>query len=164
MRDSIRKATDALMEVVRWSSGASGRIQWYGLRRLWALASVASAIALNGCSNPPPPPISVSLNPSSGLAIDAQSSATLGVEATVADDGSGKGVTWSLIGPGSLSATTSSVTYLPPTAAVASPQVATLTANFHRRHDQERVGADHRQSLPHHALSDARERHGGCSV
>jgi hypothetical protein len=128
MRDSIRKATDALMEVVRWSSGASGRIHWHGLRRLWALASVASAIALNGCSNPPPPPISVSLNPSSGLAIDAQSSATLGVEATVADDGSGKGVTWSLIGPGSLSATTSSVTYLPPTAAVASPQVATLTA------------------------------------
>jgi hypothetical protein len=85
-------------------------------------------MTLAGCSTPPPPPIAVSLTPSSAQGIDAQSSASILVKATVANDPSDMGVTWSLSGPGSLSSTFSSATYLPPTTKLARAQQAMLSA------------------------------------
>ena len=80
-----------------------------------------------GCSTSPPPPISVTLSPSSSQAIDQGQ--TLAITATVTNDASAEGVSWSLVGPGSLSSRTgSSVTYTPPTAALTSAQQATVTA------------------------------------
>lgn len=88
---------------------------------------VAMAAALSGCSSPSSPPISVSLSPSSTQAIDQ--SQTVAITATVANDTSSKGVSWSLSGPGSLSNSTgASVTYAAPTANVTSAQQATVTA------------------------------------
>jgi hypothetical protein len=85
-------------------------------------------MALNGCSTLPPPPISVSLTPSSGQAVDQGPGLSLVINATVTNDSSGKGVTWGLSGPGSLASTTSSATYLPPATGVVSAQQVTLTA------------------------------------
>lgn len=98
------------------------------LRYYFALFLVAILIALVGCSSPSsPPPISVSLSPSSAQAIDQTQ--TVAITATVANDTSGKGVSWSLTGPGSLSGSTgSSVTYSSPTTNLTSAQQATVTA------------------------------------
>jgi len=91
----------------------------------FALFLLAMLIAMVGCSSPPP--ISVSLSPSSAQAIDQSQS--LRITATVANDMSGKGVSWNLSGPGSLiSSTGSSVTYTSPATIVTSAQRATVTA------------------------------------
>jgi hypothetical protein len=95
------------------------------VRHYFALWLVAMLIATVACSSPPP--ISVSLSPSSARMIDQ--SQNLAITATVANDASGKGVSWNVTGPGSLSSpTSSSVTYNSPTTSLASAQQATVTA------------------------------------
>jgi len=99
------------------------------LPRSRKLALIATAIAAvtAGCSSSSPPPVSVSLTPSAAQAIDQ--SQTVGITATVTNDMSGEGVSWSLSGPGSLSGgTPSSVTYNSPTTSLASAQQAAVTA------------------------------------
>jgi len=91
-----------------------------------ALFTVVMAVLTAACSSSSPP-ISVSLIPSSPQALDQ--SQTLGIAATVMNDKSLDGVSWSLSGPGSLSnSTTSSVTYNSPNTNLASAQQATVTA------------------------------------
>lgn len=86
---------------------------------------IAMAVLTSGCSSSPP--ISVSLSPSSPQAIDQGQ--TVGIAATLTNDTSSKGVSWSLIGPGSLSNSTGlSVTYNSPTTNLTSSQQATVTA------------------------------------
>ena len=95
-------------------------------RHNFAFFPVAMLIAMVGCSSSRPP-ISVSLSPSSPQAMDQSQS--LAITATVANDTSGKGVSWNLTGPGSLSSlTASSVTYTSPTTSLTSAQQATVTA------------------------------------
>lgn len=91
-----------------------------------ALLVVAMAMVTGGCSGSSAP-ISVSLSPSSPQAIDQ--SQTIEIKATVANDASDNGVSWSLVGPGSLSNPTGlSVTYNSPTKSITSAQQATVTA------------------------------------
>jgi hypothetical protein len=91
-----------------------------------ALFAVAMAALMGGCGSLSPP-ISVSLSPSSPQAIDQ--SQTVAVTATVTNDTSSKGVSWTLTGPGSLSNSTGpSVTYNSPTTSLTSAQQATVTA------------------------------------
>ncbi|SPE44621.1 exported hypothetical protein [Candidatus Sulfotelmatobacter sp. SbA7] len=92
---------------------------------LAAMFFIAVAMVTNGCSSSPP--ISVSLSPSSPQAIDQ--SQTVAINATVTNDTSGKGVSWSLTGPGSLSGSTGlSVSYISPTTSITSAQQVTVTA------------------------------------
>jgi hypothetical protein len=92
-----------------------------------ALLVLALAALIGGCGSSSPPPISVSLSPSSPQAIDQ--SQTVAVTATVTNDTSSKGVSWTLTGPGSLSSSTGqSVTYTSPSTILASSQQATVTA------------------------------------
>jgi|SRR5690348_3387732 len=72
---------------------------------------LSAVLMLCGCgSGSSAPPIFVSLSPSLAQTIDQGE--TVNITATVANDSSGKGVTWSLNGPGSLSNQTSTtVTY-----------------------------------------------------
>jgi len=82
----------------------------------------------SSASTPPvtPPAISVTVSPSAAQAIDQGQ--TLSIAATVANDSSGKGVTWTVTGGGTLSATTGSpVTYTAP-ATVTSNTSVTVTA------------------------------------
>ena len=91
-----------------------------------ALLALAMAAVLGGCGSSAPP-ISVSLSPSSQQAIDQGQ--TVGITATVANDSSAKGVSWTLTGPGSLSSSAGpSVTYTPPTTNLTSAQQVTVTA------------------------------------
>lgn len=89
-------------------------------------------IGLGGCGNSSRPAISVSLSPSSSTAIDQSQSIT--ITATVANDASGQGVTWSLSGPGtlkqngSLTPNVSSATYVSPTGIITTSEQATVTA------------------------------------
>ncbi|HUO32941.1 MAG TPA: FG-GAP-like repeat-containing protein [Bryobacteraceae bacterium] len=95
------------------------------LRDCSALCLVAMLIAMAGCSSSLP--ISVSLSPASAQAIDQTQSVAM--TATVTNDTSDKGVTWSLMGPGSLSSSTGlSVTYASPTTNLTSAQQVTVTA------------------------------------
>lgn len=90
-----------------------------------ALFAVAIVAVAGGCSSSPP--VSLSLSPSSPQAIDQGQ--TFAITATVMNDTSSKGVSWSLTGPGSLSkATGSSVTYNAPTTSLTSAQQAMVTA------------------------------------
>ncbi len=90
-----------------------------------ALFVLAIAAVLGGCSSSPP--ISVSLTPSTSQAIDQ--SQTVVITATVANDASSKGVSWTLTGPGSLSnPTASSATYNSPTPSLSSAQQVTVMA------------------------------------
>jgi hypothetical protein len=92
---------------------------------LAAASAVAMAVSMSACSSSTP--ISVNLDPSSRQAIDQGQ--TVALKATVTNDSSQLGVTWSLTGPGSLSnPTSSSVTYNSPTTILASAQSATVTA------------------------------------
>ncbi len=74
----------------------------------------------------------MSLSPSSSAAIDQSQSIT--ITATVANDASGQGVTWSLSGPGtlkqngSLTPNVSSATYVSPTGSITTSEQATVTA------------------------------------
>jgi hypothetical protein len=88
---------------------------------------LAMAAIMGGCSSSSPPPISVSLSPSSSQAIDLAQ--TVAITATVANDESFKGVLWTLTGPGSLSSSAGpSITYSSPTTNLTSAQQATVTA------------------------------------
>jgi hypothetical protein len=88
---------------------------------------LAIAAAMGGCSSSSAPPISVSLSPSSSQAIDQTQ--TISITASVANDASFKGVSWTLTGPGSLSSPAgSSITYSSPTTNLTSAQQATVTA------------------------------------
>jgi Putative Ig domain len=91
------------------------------------VCSLIFLIGLVGCNNSnSTPPISVSLSPSSAQALDQGK--TISFTATVTNDSTSKGVTWSLTGAGSLSSqTTSSATYQAP-ATVTSAQTATVKA------------------------------------
>jgi FG-GAP-like repeat/Putative Ig domain len=97
-------------------------------RHHFALFLVAMLIAMVACSgSSSSPPISVSFSRSSRQAIDQSQS--LAITATVLNDTSGKGVSWNLTGPGSLSSSTGlSVTYTSPTTSLTSAQQATVTA------------------------------------
>ncbi len=91
-----------------------------------ALFVLAIAAVLGGCGSSSPP-ISVSLSPSSPQAIDQ--SETVAVAATLTNDTSSKGVSWTLTGPGSLSNSTGpSATYIAPPINLAGVQQATVTA------------------------------------
>ena len=91
-----------------------------------ALFVLAMAAVTGGCGSSSPP-ISVSLSPSSAQAIDQ--SQTVAVTATVTNETSAKGVSWTLTGPGSLSNSTElSVTYISPTTNLTSAQQVTVTA------------------------------------
>jgi hypothetical protein len=92
-----------------------------------ALFVLAMAAVMGGCSSSSSPPISVSLSPSSPQAIDQGQ--TVGITATVTNDMSQKGISWTLTGPGSLNNSTGpSVTYSSPTTNLTSAQQATVTA------------------------------------
>ncbi|HEV2402509.1 MAG TPA: FG-GAP-like repeat-containing protein [Candidatus Sulfotelmatobacter sp.] len=97
------------------------------VRHYSALFLLLVLIGMTGCSGSSKPPISVSLSPAAAQGIDQGQ--MLSVSATVSNDTSGKGVSWVLTGPGSLStSTTSSVTYNAPTTNVTSAEQATVTA------------------------------------
>jgi len=96
------------------------------LSRALLVFVVAVVAFTGGCSNSVPP-ISVNLSPSPAKAIDQGQ--TVGITATVANDSASRGVLWSLMGPGSLSATTGTiVNYTPPTGSLSAAQLATVTA------------------------------------
>ncbi len=95
------------------------------IRACFVAPFAAIVIFLGGCSSPGP--ISVSVSPTSPQAIDQGLS--VAITATLTNDTSSKGVTWSLNGPGSLSSSTGlSITYQSPTSSIASPQHVTVTA------------------------------------
>jgi len=95
--------------------------------RGWILLFVAAMTMVAGGCSSSSPPISVSLSPSSPQAVDQGQ--TVAMTATVANDSSNQGVSWSLTGPGSLSNTTAwSVTYNSPTTTLTGAQQATVTA------------------------------------
>lgn len=90
-------------------------------------------LILSGCgggsssSTTPPQSISVTLSPSSAQTLDQ--SQTLGFTASVSNDTSNAGVQWSVAGPGSLSAKTStSVTYTAALATGSTPATVTATS------------------------------------
>lgn len=94
--------------------------RWYAIA---VFAIVGSALV--GCSSSPP--ISVKLSPSTAQAIDQGQ--TIQIRANVINDAAGKGVSWSIIGPGSLSnSTITSVTYNSPNGNLSSAQQVTVTA------------------------------------
>lgn len=85
--------------------------------------SLAAVFFAVGCGSAGP--ISIALSSSSTQTDQGQS---IQIRATLTNDSSNKGVTWSLNGPGSLSVhTPSTVTYVAPSN-VSSPQVVTITA------------------------------------
>ena len=89
------------------------------------LLIVAIAAVMNGCSSSSTPPISVS---ASAHAVAIDQGQTDSITATVANDPS-NGVSWSLNGPGSLSATTgTTIAYNSPASALTSAQQVTVTA------------------------------------
>jgi hypothetical protein len=97
-----------------------------GGRSCWVGLSVAIAMVLGGCSSSAPP-IAVSLSPSSSAMIDQ--SLSVAITATVTNDSSAKGVTWTLNGPGSLNPSTGpSVTYVSPSTSITSAEQATVIA------------------------------------
>jgi hypothetical protein len=96
------------------------------MRVLAALAVIlALGMVISGCGSSKPP-IAITLGPS-GMQ-NAVAGQAVNVTATVANDSKAAGVTWSLTGPGALSAqTTTSVTYTAPSPIAANATV-TITA------------------------------------
>jgi len=95
----------------------------------WWVVSCVAALALVsvGCSTSSSPPILVSVSPSSPQGIDQSQS--VAITATVINDAPGKGVAWTLSGPGSLSSSRgASITYNSPTTSITNAQQATVTA------------------------------------
>ena len=83
-------------------------------------------LGLSGCGTSTPPPIVVTLNPSSTQSMDQAQ--TVPITASIANDAKSAGVMWSVTGGGTLSPqTTSSATYNAP-ATVATAFTATVTA------------------------------------
>src|SRR5215471_2702560 len=103
--------------------------------RSFALFSALAMAAAAGCGSSAPP-ISVSLSPSSSPSIDQTQSVT--ISATLSNDRRFEGVSWTLIGPGSLSGGTrpgslaggmaASITYNSPTGNLPGAQQATVIA------------------------------------
>ncbi len=85
---------------------------------------LAAAAMMAGCSSSPP--ISVTLSPASSPGIDQGQ--TVAITATVTNDRSNEGVSWTLTGPGSISSAGASATYTPPTGNLTCPQQATVIA------------------------------------
>ena len=105
--------------------------------RIWsgwaAVLMVVMAVVLAGCEgSSAPPPLTVSLTPSSAQTADQNQSPAPTIMATVTNlpKGAMPGVSWSLTGPGSLSnPTLQSVNYTPPGGAlITSSLQATITA------------------------------------
>lgn len=96
------------------------RFAWSGVFALF-LCSI-----LVGCIGTPTKFHAVVLTPSTAQAIDQ--GATLNISATVLNDASNAGVTWSVTGGGTLSATTTTVATYNAPASVASPTTVTVTA------------------------------------
>jgi hypothetical protein len=98
------------------------------VRSFLALVVVGTLGFLVGCGGSGTPvgiPITISLSPSSA---SVNAGGVVNIVATVSNDSSGKGVSWSLSGVGKLSAqTTTSVTYTAP-ATVTTTSVATVVA------------------------------------
>jgi hypothetical protein len=104
----------------------------------WAVSALGSLVIpfgliLSGCgggsssSTTPPKSISVTLSPGSVQTLDQ--SQTLGFTASVSNDSSNAGVQWSVAGPGSLSAKTStSVTYTAAMPTGSTPATVTATS------------------------------------
>jgi hypothetical protein len=91
-----------------------------------ALFVLTIAAFMSGCGSSSPP-ILVSLSPSSPQGIDVTQTVT--ITATVTNDSSSKGVTWTLTGPGSLSSSVGlSVAYISPATQITSAQQVTVTA------------------------------------
>lgn len=89
---------------------------------------VVAMVMITGACSSSTAPIAVSLSPSAPQAIDQGQ--TVEIAATVENDSSNRGVSWSLTGPGSLSNTTGvSVTYKSPTAALTSTHQVMVMAN-----------------------------------
>jgi FG-GAP-like repeat/Putative Ig domain len=92
-----------------------------------ALFALAMAAVIAGCGSSSHPPISVTLSPSSPQAIDQ--SQAVSITATLTNDASGQGVSWTLNGPGSLSSSTSpTISYISPSTVITSAEQATVTA------------------------------------
>lgn len=98
------------------------------MRSVGAGILVAAVVALSGCSGSTSLPIAVGLTPSSPQAMDQGVGRSVAINATVTNDTSSKGVTWSVKGPGSLTSTASSTVYSPPTTSLTSAQQVTVTA------------------------------------
>lgn len=79
-----------------------------------------------GCGGNSKPAVSVTLSPSSAQTIDQGQS--VNISATVANDSSGKGVTWNVSGGGSLANQTATSAAYDTPASVTSPITATITA------------------------------------
>jgi len=94
-------------------------------RSRWPALFIAIVAALtNGCSNPAPP-ISVTVSAHAPAIDQGQTDA---ITATVANDRSSDGVSWSLTGPGTIDNTGMFVTYTSPSTALTSAQTVTVTA------------------------------------
>lgn len=90
------------------------------------LFTAALAAVMPACSSPSSLPIAVSVSATSQATDQGQ---TIPIQAKVANDVSGKGVAWSLIGPGSLSISSRfSATYVAPTSNTTTPQQAIIKA------------------------------------
>ena len=99
------------------------------LRDLLVLSIVASVVVLSGCGGGSSPAlvINVSVAPSSSQAIDQ--SQQIQFTATVTNDTSSKGVTWSQTGQGALSGQTAgAVTYTSPSSGAAGSATVTATS------------------------------------
>ena len=95
--------------------------------RSFALLCIFVLAAATGCGSSTHPPISVSLSPSSSQSVDQTQ--TVSISASLTNDPSSQGVSWTLTGSGSLSGgTATSVSYNSPTGNLTSAQQATVTA------------------------------------
>ena len=97
------------------------------IRSCWAVPFVTMAMALGGCTNSPPLPISVSLSPSSPQATDQN--VPVAITATITNDTSTRGIVWIVNGPGNVTnGNALSIDYMPPTGSLSGPQQVMLTA------------------------------------
>lgn len=88
---------------------------------------LAITTVMGGCGSSSPPPISVTLSPSSAQAIDQGQTVT--ITAIETNGRTYAGVSWALTGPGTLgNITPTSVTYNAPSTNLTGPQQATVTA------------------------------------
>jgi hypothetical protein len=97
--------------------------------RLFVVSIFAVSLIIAGCgssSTPTPPaPITVTISPSATQTLDQTK--TVAITATLTNDTKSQGVTWALVGAGSLTSTTTSTTYTAPTT-VTTASTATVTA------------------------------------
>ena len=89
-------------------------------------SGILAIVALAGCVGKPTTFNAVQLTPSSAQTLDQGQAVNL--SATVLNDASGAGVTWTLSGPGALSSTTSTVAVYTAPASVTAQTTATVTA------------------------------------